>query len=288
MNPLPKFVFFGTPEVASNSLALLKDAGIVPSLIVTNPDAPRGRGHHRTPSPVKAWALANNVPVLTPDKISAECIAEIAAHQFTFAVVIAYGKIFPQALIDIFPNGVINVHYSLLPKYRGATPLETALIWNEPIIGVTLQRMVLELDAGDILAQKFIQIGIFETAKFLRPKLTALGVDLLVSNLSAVANGTAEFTPQESEWATSTRKLKKEDGRISLDDDPVKNWTIYRAYNDTIGTYFIDNGLRVKVTHAESNKEGEMFIRRVIPEGKKEMTYEEYRAWQSRSLATKS
>ncbi len=283
MHPLPKFVFFGTPSVASDSLSLLKDAGIIPSLIVTNPDAPKGRGHQTAPTPVKEWALAHSVPVLTPEKISAECIAEIATHGFTFALVIAYGKIFPQALIDVFPNGVINVHYSLLPRYRGATPLETALIWNEPIIGVTLQRMVLQLDAGDILAQKYIQIGMFETAKFLRPKLVALGVDLLVAHLGAVANGTAEFTPQEHEWATSTHKLKKDDGCIDLHDDPVKNWSKYRAYNDTIGTYFIEDGLRVKITHAESNKEGEMFIRRVTPEGKREMTYEEYRARQERS-----
>lgn len=283
MNQLPKFVFFGTPDVARDSLALLNDAGITPSLIVTNPDAPKGRGHHSAPTPVKEWALAHNLTVLTPEKISAECIAEIAAYECTFAVVIAYGKIFPQALIDVFPRGVINVHYSLLPRYRGATPLETALLWNEPIIGVTLQRMVLQLDAGDILAQKYFQIGMFETAKFLRPKLVALGVDLLVAHLPAVADGTAEFTPQEHEWATSTHKLKKEDGRIDLQDDPIKNWSIYRAYNDTIGTYFIEDGKRVKVTHAESNKEGEIFIRRVIPEGKREMTYEAYRASKART-----
>ena len=125
------FVYFGTPRVASETLATLLERGFVPALVVTSPDAPTGRGLALTPSPVKELALAKNIPILTPEKLDAAAIAAIAAYHDDYAVCVAYGKIFPEELIAQFSLGVLNVHYSLLPKYRGATPLEGALLAGE-------------------------------------------------------------------------------------------------------------------------------------------------------------
>src|SRR6185369_10832585 len=159
MNPSPSFVFFGTPNVASETLAILVEHGFVPSLVVTSPDAPKGRGLVLTPSPVKAFALAHDLPFITPAALDDDILSEIRSSGASYALVVAYGKIFPESFIEAFPKGVINVHYSLLPKYRGATPLETALLSGEKETGVTIQKMVRELDAGDVIAQESTAIG---------------------------------------------------------------------------------------------------------------------------------
>ncbi len=149
----PRFIFFGTPPVAAETLRALLAEGFVPALVVTNPDAPKGRGLALTPSPVKLLASAHDIPVFTPETLDEAAQKEITSRAASYAVVVAYGKIFPESLIHAFPKGVLNVHYSLLPKYRGATPMETALLQGETETGVTVQQMVKELDAGDILAQ---------------------------------------------------------------------------------------------------------------------------------------
>src|SRR3989338_7725096 len=174
-----KFVFFGTPKVASDTLAVLVECGFVPSLVVTSPDAPRGRGHVLASSATKTFALKYGIEVFTPHALDAETISKIQAYECDYAICVAYGKIFPEELINAFPLGVLNVHYSLLPKYRGATPLEAALLAGEKETGVTIQKMAEELDAGDILAQKTVGIAPDETARELRPRLIALGARLL-------------------------------------------------------------------------------------------------------------
>ena len=121
---LHKFVYFGTPKVASDTLMTLIERGFVPSLVVTSPDAPKGRGLALTPSPVKVLALEHSIPFITPEKLDDEVIAAIRAYECEYAICVAYGKIFPETLINAFPKGVLNVHYSLLPRHRGATPLE--------------------------------------------------------------------------------------------------------------------------------------------------------------------
>ncbi len=244
-----------------------------PILVVTSPDAPKGRGLALTPSPVKVLADANHIPVLTPEKLDENAIAEIKSHHADYAVVVAYGKIFPENLIQIFPKGVLNVHYSLLPKYRGATPLESALLAGEEETGVTIQKMVFALDAGDIIAQRATPIGVAETSKELRPRLISLGAELLAETLPLFERG--EITPVSQPAVSPTphaRKLKKEDGLLSLDASATENWNKYRAYADSIGTYFYKNEKRVKITFA-SLKNGEFVIERVIPEGKREMAY---------------
>lgn len=278
MNPSQtKFVFFGTPEVSKRTLEILHEHGYTPSVVVTNPDAPKGRGLTLTPSPTKGWALAQSIPVLTPEKLDADARAAIAAYECKYALVVAYGKIFPEELIAQFPIGVLNVHYSLLPKYRGATPMEAALKNGDLVTGVTVQKMVKALDAGDILAQEETALPETETAKELRPRLIEIGANLLVASLPAFVDGTATFTAQDESLATRAGKFKKEDGQLDLKADARTNWNTYRAYADTIGTYFFtENGTRVKIKAAELAS-GQFRVLRVTPEGKSEMAYEDFR-----------
>ena len=266
------FAYFGTPKVASDTLAILIERGFIPAIVVTSPDAPRGRGLALTPSETKTLALAHGIPVMTPEKLNAETIAAIGSLGCDYAVVVAYGKIFPEELINVFPRGVLNVHYSLLPKYRGATPLETALLAGERETGVTVQKMVKELDAGDILAQETTEIARDETARELRPRLISVGANLLVNTLPAYVQGDVTPIVQDASCASRTYKIKKEDGLISLDASGDENWNKYRAYADSIGTYFFERGKRVKIIKA-SMKNGKFVIERVIPEGKREMFY---------------
>ena len=272
MNTPHKFVYFGTPTVASETLATLIENNFIPALVVTSPDAPRGRGLVLTPSPTKELALAHDIPVLTPEKLDSAAMAAIAAHDASYGICVAYGKIFPEELIATFPKGVLNVHYSLLPKYRGATPLETALLSGESETGVTIQKMVKEMDAGDILAQEATPIGASETARELRPRLIEMGAALLVATLPAYLCG--EITPvaQDDSQATRAYKIKKEDGLLDLTASAEENWNTYRAYTDSIGTYFFENGKRMKITNAEFAK-SEFRVLTLIPEGQRERPY---------------
>lgn len=266
------FAYFGTPGVASDTLALLIERGFVPAVVVTSPDAPKGRGLALTPSPTKTLALAHTIPVMTPEKLDPEAITAISAFGCEYAICVAYGKIFPEELISVFPRGVLNVHYSLLPKYRGATPLETALLRGESETGVTIQKMVKELDAGDILAQEATPVAPDETARELRPRLIELGARLLADTLPEYLEDNIALVPQDATRATRAYKIKKEDGLLSLDAPAEENWNKYRAYADSIGTYFMKDGKRVKITKA-SFKNGTFVIERVIPEGKRETAY---------------
>jgi methionyl-tRNA formyltransferase len=272
MNRRHSFAYFGTPKVSSDTLAKLIEHNFIPAVVITSPDAPRGRGLALEPSEVKTFALAHNISIITPEKLDVETIAAIRAKKCDYAVVVAYGKIFPKELIGIFPNDVLNVHYSLLPKYRGATPLESAILEGDSITGVTVQKMVREVDAGDILAQKETPITPTETALDVRPRLIALGAQLLVDTIPKYLNGGIIPIQQDASLASHTEKIKKEDGLLSLDAPAEENWNKYRAYADGIGTYFFENGKRIKIIRA-SFKNGKFIIERIIPEGKREMNY---------------
>jgi methionyl-tRNA formyltransferase len=272
MNQLHKFVYFGTPSVASDTLAILIENGFIPEVVVTAPDAPRGRGLVMTPSETKTLSLVHNIPFITPTSLDAGTIAEIDSYECDYAICVAYGKILPEELISAFSNGIVNVHYSLLPKYRGATPLETSLLSGEKETGVTIQKMVRELDAGDIIAQESTIIGPNETARELRPRLIEIGAHLLVETLPEYLSGNISMIQQDASLASFAHKLKKEDGLLDLESPAEENWSKYRAYADSIGTYFMENEKRMKITSA-SFKNNTFIVDRVIPEGKNETDY---------------
>jgi methionyl-tRNA formyltransferase len=229
------------------------------------------------PCPTKELALAHNIPVLTPEKLDSDTISAIREYGCDYALVVAYGKIFPEELIASFQRGVLNVHYSLLPKYRGATPLETALLNGESTTGVTIQKMVKAMDAGDIIAQEETAIGANETARELRPRLINIGAQLLVATLPSFERGETIPKAQDASKATRAYKIKKEDGLLDLSAPAEENWCKYRAYADSIGTYFFDNEKRVKITSAEFAG-GKFLVLRVIPEGKREISFANFRS----------
>jgi len=277
-NSIPPFVFFGTPSVAKETLEYLSEHGIVPTFIVTNPDAVRGRGQTLKQSEVKEWALANNIPVETPSKLNSDAIKKITDYKCDFAVVVAYGKIFPEELITKFPHGVLNIHFSLLPKYRGASPVETALKNGDSITGVSIQKMVREVDAGAVLSECAVSIKPSDTTCELRARLVKKGSEMLSDILPSFINGSLIEKKQNEKDITYTSKIKKEDGLLSLSGDAVKNWNTYRAYFESPGTFFfaIRNNKRIRVKIVRATYTNNTFIiNRVIPEGKNEQSFEE-------------
>ena len=273
------FIYFGTPYVSSNTLARLVERGFVPSLVVTSPDTPKGRGMQLTPSETKAWALEHNIRVITPQKLTPEVIAEILSYNPDYAIVVAYGKILPESLINSFPKGVLNIHYSLLPKYRGASPVEAALLNGDTMTGVAIQRMVYELDAGDLIALEEVSILPNETTKELRPRLVEIGAELLADILPQYLAGEITPVPQNHALATKSGKISKEQGCLDLSGDAVENWNRYRAYAESPGTYFFTekNGKQIRVKIVSAEYKNNMFTPvRVIPEGKKEMAYTDF------------
>lgn len=274
-----KFAYFGTPYVARDTLAVLIEHGFTPAVVVTSPDAPKGRGMEMTPCETKTFALEHSLPVLTPERIDETAIESIRAYACDFAIVVAYGKILSQSLIDTFPQGVLNIHYSLLPKYRGASPVEAALLHGDTVTGVSIQKMAFELDAGDLLTQKEVAIEPTETTHELRPRLVTIGAELLADILPSFASGTMTPIPQDANRATHARKIKKEEGLLTIPGNDTENWNRYRAYAEGPGTYFFvqhnDKQMRVKITKA-SFTNGKFVIERVVPEGKREMAYTDF------------
>lgn len=275
---LPKFAFFGTPGVARDTLELLAACGTVPTLIVTNPPAPKGRGLALVPSEVFSWASAHSLPTLTPNRLDGDANEKIKSYGCDFAIVVAYGKIFPIELISLFPKGVINVHYSLLPKYRGASPVETALKNSDTFTGVSIQRMAQALDAGDVLISRKVSINPLETARELRPRLIAIGTNLLSEILPDFVAGKCIGIPQEESEATLAPKIKKDSGCLALIGNATINWNTYRAYIEGPGTFFFatrgEKRIRIKII-AATYTNGIFVPTRVVPEGKSEQSYNE-------------
>lgn len=273
------FAFFGTPYVASDTLAHLVEQGYRPEVVITSPDSPRGRGLTLTPCETKVLALSLGIPVLSPQKLDEEARAEIAKYQCDYGIVVAYGKILPQALIEQFPLGLINVHYSLLPKYRGASPVETALRHGDTVTGVTIQQLVRELDAGDILAVKEVEIEPQETTRELRPRLVRIGAELLVFLLPEFEAGQTTPAPQDPSLATHCGKIDKSEGELQLSADATKNWNTYRGLAESPGTFFYadKNGKQIRVKIKTASFDGIHFTpERIIPEGKNEMSYADF------------
>jgi len=210
-----RLVFLGTPQFAVPTLEALVDAHHQVLQVVTQPDRPAGRGHQLAASPVKEAARRLGLPVYQPERIkNPEVVPHLAALQPAAMVVVGYGQMIPQAVIDIPPLGIINVHASLLPRYRGAAPIQWAIARGEKRTGVTTMRIDAGLDTGDILLQREAEIGEQETALELAPRLAAMGAALLVETLAGLEAGTIVRAKQDPALATYAPLLKKEDGLI--------------------------------------------------------------------------
>jgi len=208
-----RIVFMGTPESAVPSLRRLFDDGHEVVAVWTQPDRPAGRGNKLHQSPVKEFAVSHNLTIHQPLKIKTGEAKELfASYRADVAIVVAYGRILPSEFLSAPRHGCINVHFSLLPKFRGAAPVNWAIVQGEKETGVTTMRIVEELDAGPVLLQRATEIGKSETAPELMKRLAEIGADLLVKTLQGL--GSIEPKPQRDEDATLAPILKREDGRI--------------------------------------------------------------------------
>lgn len=267
------FIFWGTPEVASGTLEILKENGYLPSLIITSPDRPQGRKMIITPPPAKVWAIENNIPHLQPESLDKKQTWDVlGTPTLSLFLVVAYGKIIPEDIINLPKLGSINIHYSLLPKYRGASPVESAILNGDTETGITIQKMEYKMDTGPIIAQEKIEIEPNEKAPDLRKRLIKIGGELLVKTLPNFIEGKVNLLPQNENEATYCKKIKKEDGLIDLTDDPIKNYNKFRAYAVWPRTFFFKDGKRITITDAVLEN-GELKILKVIPEGGKEIGY---------------
>lgn len=273
----PKFIFFGTPRFSIFILEELKAADLLPTLIVTAPDRPRGRGLEVLPPEVKVWALEHEIDVLQPEKLKDDnFLGELRNTDWDFFVVAAYGKILPPELLAIPKHGILNVHPSLLPKFRGASPIQSQILADEQKTGVTIMKIDEELDHGPIVAQASIEPEPWPLPYPLLEELLAReGGKLLAEAIPEWLEGNISPEEQEHEQATYTKKITKEDGRIDLTEDSYQNYLKFQAYRSWPGVFMFEGDTRIKITEA-AFEENTFKIVKVIPEGKREMSYEDY------------
>ena len=269
------FAFWGTPDVASETLEILKQNGYLPEIIITSPDAKKGRGLHMETSSVAIFAEKNNIPCIKPEKLDEEFTSKLKAASYNLFIVVAYGKIMPESILNMPRLGSINIHYSLLPKYRGASPVESAILNGDTETGVTIQKMAFEMDSGPIIALKKVAISPDEKAPDLRKRLIKIGAELLIQILPEFSAGKMEEVPQDEKAASFCKKIKKEDGLIDLNGNALKNYNKFRAYTNWPRTFFFKNEKRIIITDAEL-VDNKFVIKKVLPEGKKEIKYEEF------------
>lgn len=270
------FVYFGTPDFSTLVLDELEDAGFTPSLVVTAPDKPAGRGLILSQSPVKKWASTHNIPILQPERFDEAVVTALAAAHGEFAVVAAYRKILPTHVLALFPKGALNVHPSLLPRYRGTSPVESQILADGTDVGVSVILMDEKMDHGPVVAQEKVSIPGWPVSRNVANKvLWKIGGKLLATILPSWLAGNASVAVQNEDDATITKKTTKDDGLLDLSTSARQNYLKYLAYDGWPGTYFIQNGKRIKVTQA-SFKKGQFIIERVVPEGKREVSYEDF------------
>lgn len=244
-----KILFMGTPDFAKESLEAVYNAGHEILGVVTNPDRPKGRGMKLVASPVKEYAISKELKVYQPEKIrnNVEFIEEIKSLGTDVICVVAYGKILPKEILDIPRLGCINVHGSLLPKYRGAAPIQWAVINGDKTTGITTMYMDVGMDSGDMILKEEVEIGPDETTGEVWNKLSKIGGQLLVKTLEQIKNGTAPRIPQDDNF-TLAPMLEKEMSKIDWNTKTaveIKN--LVRGLDPIMGTYSYLDGKKIKI-----------------------------------------
>lgn len=293
------FAFFGTDEFSVKVLDTLKNKGLVPSLIITMPDKPQGRRMVMTPPLAKVWGEENKIPVMQPASLRETPTTLWATSQgssagkgvWDFFLVASYGKIIPQEILDIPAHGTLNIHPSLLPKYRGPSPLETAILNGDDETGVAIMKLDAEMDHGPLLASEpfdlcsgqDIPLYNFEQ---LRDKLAVLGAELLAKILPDYLADKIEPQEQDHAQATYTKKFTKEDGKLDPQAPALNNYRKILALNPWPGTYLDYNGpagkirVIIKQAHLEGDNppigEASLVYDRVVPAGRKEMSWTDF------------
>jgi methionyl-tRNA formyltransferase len=298
-----RILFLGTPAFAIPTLSALVQAGHKILAVITQEDKPAGRGQELTPPAAKVWALEHGVSVYQPTNLKDPAFLEAMKALSPEAIVSAsYGKIIPETLLKIPPYGCLNVHASLLPKYRGAAPINWVLFNGERVTGITIMETIKELDAGPMILQKELPIDPQDNAGTLHDKLASLGAVLIVEALRLTLKGKAQKIPQDPGQVSCAPKLKKEDGHINWNDSAEKIHNLVRGLTPWPSAYTFIHGLRTKIWETKIGQERELpkgkpgmilgfkdnfgmmvscrdrglWILKLQPEGKRIMTVDEY------------
>lgn len=290
-----RIIFMGTPDFALPSLEALIKGPDQLVCVISQPDRPKGRGRKLVPPPVKVRAEAAGIPVLQPDNLGAAAIDEIKLWEPELIVVAAYGRILPASFLELPVHGCINVHGSILPRHRGAAPIQWALITGDAEVGVTIMQMDTGMDTGPILLTKAIKPEPDETAGSLFPKIGALGAQALLETIALLADGNLTMIPQKQEEATLAPMLKKQDGFINWQESAVTIERLVRGLDPWPTAYctidnlklqlFLPQVLRQQPRHPAgtilradpeglliATGDGCLLIREVKPAGKKRMS----------------
>ncbi len=285
-----RFVYFGGEPLGVPVLEELKAAGLLPSLVICNPDRPAGRSLELTPPHVKVWALEHDIPVFQPESLKdREALTELTNGSFDLFVVVAYNRIMPEWLIALPTYKTINLHPSLLPQYRGASPIRTAILEDSrDAVGVSIMLMDKEMDHGPLLAQERFPLTPAQwpiDGVILDAALSEAGGKLLAKTIPAYVSGSITATPQAHEQATYCGKISRADGELFL--NPLRlpeGETAYqallkiRAFAGWPGTFFIHENKRIKIIDASLTPNGTLDIHTVVPEGKKVQSFSQYLA----------
>ena len=293
-----KIMFMGTPEIAATCLKTMVDSGLSVTSVVTGKDKPRGRGNVMTPTPVRALADSLGITVYTPDTLRDGAFLDtLKAENPDLIVVVAYGRILPPYVLEYPQFGCINLHVSLLPKYRGAAPMQRAVMCGEKETGVTVMYMAEGLDTGDIITQSVFPIGPDDDFEDIHDRSADIGGKLLVDTIPAIFDGTATRTPQDDSLATYAAKIEKSDAKIDFTLPAATLDCIIRGVTPIPGAYAYKDGKMLKIFNAtpiakgngtpgeviatDAKGEGSftvacgtgaLVVRGVIPEGKGRMT----------------
>lgn len=248
-----RVVFAGTPEFAAHALAALLEAGYRIPLVLTQPDRPAGRGLRHGQSAVKQLAQSRGIEVFQPAKLrSPENFERVAHASPDVLVVAAYGFILPEALLDLAPHGALNIHASLLPRWRGAAPIQRALMAGDPETGITIMRMDAGLDTGPMCAQETIEIRADDDAGTLHDRLAALGARMIVEALAKIASGAERAIPQPAAGATYARKLDRSDRELDWRADADQLERTVRALRPTPCASTVILGETAKIWRSET------------------------------------
>jgi len=248
---IESIVFFGTPEFALPTLEALEAARRTPALVVSRPAKAAGRGRKAQDPPVAAWAKQRGVEVVQPDSVRGEgFLGKLRDLAPDLGVVVAFGRIFPAELLEIPRLGLINLHASLLPKYRGASPIQAALAAGEKKTGVTIMQVEEELDAGPILAQEEVRVRLHETAGELSERLAEIGARLLVETVAELEAGKVKERRQRDESASYSGTVEKEQGRVNWALDAEELYNLIRAYDPWPGMTATFRGEPLKIVWA--------------------------------------
>ncbi len=247
-----KIVFMGTPDFAVGALEALVEAGHEVVAVVTQPDKPKGRGKEMQKTPVKACALKHNIEVFQPIKIkTAEAVEVLRGYGADLFVVAAFGQILSKEILDMPKYGCVNIHASLLPKYRGAAPIQWAILDGERETGVTIMQMNEGLDTGDMLTKVIVPIEDTDTGESLFNKLAEAGAKLLVETIVQIEAGTLQPQPQDDSFSTYAKMIKKEMGLIDWKKEAVVLERLVRGMNSWPSAYTHFNGKTLKVWEAK-------------------------------------